>query len=291
VILGAQKAVGYNPFSYSAMHATVCQGVCRVSDASIFARPKMVSELKDCSFYHTMDIPGYGLVQGEWDLRGRVREYLGGCELSGKRVLEVGPASGFLTFSMEKLGADVVGYDLSPEHDHDFVPFPDVDHDRLVDEHRRAIERLNNAFWLAHRAFHSKAKLVHGTVYQVPVGIGSFDLATFGAILLHLRDPFQALHNVLSHVRETVIITDRSPHRDVSIPFLGKANRPSIHFMPDAGKDGCEIGLWWRFSPEAIKAFIGVLGFGKAAVKYHRQLFHGRMRRMYTVVGHRTKGL
>ena len=38
----------------------------------------------DCAFYHSMTIPGHGNVTGEWDLRGREREYLGNIDLTGK---------------------------------------------------------------------------------------------------------------------------------------------------------------------------------------------------------------
>jgi 16S rRNA A1518/A1519 N6-dimethyltransferase RsmA/KsgA/DIM1 with predicted DNA glycosylase/AP lyase activity len=34
-----------------------------------------------------------------------VDDYLGHVELRGKRILEIGPASGFLTVEMEKRGA------------------------------------------------------------------------------------------------------------------------------------------------------------------------------------------
>lgn len=59
-----------------------------------------------------MDIPGYGGVEGEWDLRKGVKEYLGNVDFKGKRVLEIGTASGFLCFYMEGQGAEVVAYDL-----------------------------------------------------------------------------------------------------------------------------------------------------------------------------------
>src|SRR5262249_27999058 len=97
---------------------------------SIYAAPRDVDDLAHCQFYHTMEIPGHGVVQGEWDLRGGVEEYLGGVDLGGKRVLEMGSASGFLTFEMEKRGADVVALDLSEEQLWDYVPsarLPDVE--------------------------------------------------------------------------------------------------------------------------------------------------------------------
>ncbi len=52
-------------------------------DGTQFASPRSVV-LADCSFYHSMDLPGVGAVTGEWDLRGRVDEYLGGVQFGGR---------------------------------------------------------------------------------------------------------------------------------------------------------------------------------------------------------------
>ena len=42
----------------------------------------------DCHFYHTMDVPGHAVVQGDWDLRGRLDSDPGDANLAGKSVLE-----------------------------------------------------------------------------------------------------------------------------------------------------------------------------------------------------------
>ena len=97
-------------------------------ETSVYAEPRTVTDLEDCYFYHSMEIPGYGLVEGPWDLRGGVDDYLGGVDLRDKRVLEVGTASGFLCFTMEGRGADVVAYDLSDEQSWDVVPYAQYDH-------------------------------------------------------------------------------------------------------------------------------------------------------------------
>ena len=76
-----------------------------------WAVPKKITSLKECFFYHKMDIPGYGTVEGDWDLRSREKTYLGNVNVAGKRVLEIGPANGQLTFAMERMGADVITYD------------------------------------------------------------------------------------------------------------------------------------------------------------------------------------
>ena len=52
---------------------------------------------------------------------------MGKVDLRGKRVLEMETASGFLCFYMESKGAEVVAYDLSPDHLWDIVPFYNID--------------------------------------------------------------------------------------------------------------------------------------------------------------------
>ncbi len=90
---------------------------------SLFAVPWTV-QAADCHWYHTTDIPGHGSVEGHWDLREQTDAYLGGVAFSGKRVLEVGPASGYLTVEMEKRGAQVVALEVLDDPGWDFVPFP-----------------------------------------------------------------------------------------------------------------------------------------------------------------------
>src|SRR5262245_8653577 len=124
--------------------------------------PRDLDDVAQCQFYHTMEIPGHGVVEGQWDLRGGVEEYLGGVDLAGKRVLEMGSASGFLTFEMEKRGADVVALDLSEEHLWDYVPsarLPDVE--ALIGHGKAFFRRLNNGWWFAHKRFASKAKALY----------------------------------------------------------------------------------------------------------------------------------
>src|SRR5947208_14433682 len=91
---------------------------------TLYGRPRIVTSLDDCHFYHTMELPGWGLVLGDWDLRAGVDPLLGYQEFAGQRVLEVGPASGFMTFEMERRGAEVVSVELPDDPGWDFVPQP-----------------------------------------------------------------------------------------------------------------------------------------------------------------------
>jgi hypothetical protein len=67
---------------------------------------------------------GTRLGPGPVDLRGKADEYLGHYYFAGKRVLEVGPASGFFSFELEKRGAEIVVVDVGDERAWDFVPYP-----------------------------------------------------------------------------------------------------------------------------------------------------------------------
>jgi hypothetical protein len=188
------------------------------AEPSVYAQPRTITDLQDCLIYHTMDIPGYGLVEGEWDLRGGVDAYLGGVDVGGKRVLELGTASGFLCFQMERRGARVVAYDLSEHQSWDLVPFAASFTPAAEAARKQLVRMLNNGYWLAHRAHQSSARVVYGTIYEVPKAIGAVDVATFGCILLHIQNPFLALANTLRLVRETVVISEPDWHFPLTLP-------------------------------------------------------------------------
>ncbi len=120
-----------------------------VSDENIFAVPLKVEDVADCYFYHTMELPGYGVIEGrDWDLRGGVDEYLGKVDFAGQRVLEIGPASGFLTFEMEKRGAEVVSVEVTAEHGWDFVPYAAKRLEEVFGPRRIVMQQLKNSEFL-----------------------------------------------------------------------------------------------------------------------------------------------
>jgi hypothetical protein len=192
-----------------------------------FSSPRNVTDISDCYFYHVMNLPGYGEVGGQWDLRGGEEAYLGGVSFQGKSVLELGTASGYLCRYMEGKGADVIGFDLPNERSWDLVPFVGLDLSSHTIRMRSHIEKLKNGWWFAHRLFGSRAKVVYGNIYEIPEEIGHVDIATFGSILLHLRDPFQALHSALRLTREVVVVTEVHPdqpadsEQSLDVPLKG----------------------------------------------------------------------
>ena len=72
-----------------------------------------------------MDLPSLGLIHGHWDLRGRFDDYVGGVAVTGKSVLDVGCATGFLSFAAEERGASVVSIDMSDVKQQTMLPFKD----------------------------------------------------------------------------------------------------------------------------------------------------------------------
>ena len=260
-------------------------------EKSLYATPRDVNSTEQCIFYHSMEIPGYGKMDGMWDLRPNVDKYLARVNLEGKRVLDVGAASGYLCFHMESQGAKVIGFDLSAEDQADVVPFARIDHRQRVVDMQPWLEQVKNGFWLAHKAFNSQVRVVYGNVYAIPEEIGPVDATIFGAILLHLRDPFLALQNGLRLTKETVIISEPVWNWVNFLRYLLPAGRfgDLMLFVPDA--ELCEPSTtWWHIAPSAIRRFIAVLGFENSRVTYHFQQHEETSKRVpfYTIVGRRT---
>jgi len=289
-----------------------------MSSEHLFSPPRDVIDISDCYFYHVMDLPGYGEVGSEWDLRGGEEAYLGGVSFQGKRVLELGTASGFLCHYMEGKGAHVIGFDLGSDRSWYLVPFAGLDLSSFRVERRNHIEGLKNGWWFSHRLFGSQAKVMYGNIYDIPEEIGPIDIATFGLILCHLRDPFQALYSALPLTRELVVVTEWHPEQPVGSGqsmsvqpesasglrrylkhLLIKTGvvsprghyRGGMYFVPNTqGTDlGAEMSTWWCLSPEVICRFLEVLGFADQVVTEHFQTYQGKRIRLYTVVGKRTR--
>ena len=94
-----------------------------MSENFLFETPRLIRDINECYFYHTIDLPGYGTVNGAWDLRKNIEAYLGNFDFSGKTVLDVGTAGGFLTFHMESKGAKVTSFDLTSGKLWNIVPY------------------------------------------------------------------------------------------------------------------------------------------------------------------------
>lgn len=256
--------------------SSVSQGV---AVSSPYAEPRTIQSVDECYFYHTMDVPGHGTIAGEWDLRGSVDAYLGNFDFAGKRVLDVGAASGILSFHIEQQGAEVVSFDLSENYDWDIVPFAENNNDATRSERRSHLRKINNGYWLCHQAFGSQARMVNGVVYDIPQSIGPVDVAVFGSILLHLRDPFLALENAARLARDTIIVADLSPFGK----FASKFKR-NPRFMPRSLKPNGINDGWFRLPPLLVQEYLGILGYKNSTVTWNAFKYGERVRPIYTVI-------
>lgn len=248
------------------------------SNDEIFAAPLKVEDPADCDFYHTMEVPGHGLMTGEWDLRGRVDDYLGKVAFAGQRVLEIGPASGFLTFEMEKRGANVVSVEVTAEHGWDFVPYPAKKLEEVFGPRANHMERLKNSYWFSHAAHQSKAKVHYGDVYNLPAALGQFDIAVMGAVLLHCRDPLRIVEQCGKMAR-LLIITDLF-HPDLEGTPVCRLLPASQNFL---------WHTWWQFSTQFFTQFLAVMGFTTAEISTHEHQYRvGGAHTFFTIVAQRS---
>ena len=229
---------------------------------SLFAKPRYVERLEDCYFYHTIELPGLGVQKGHWDLRGRFEDYVGGVEVGGKSVFDVGTATGFLSFEAERLGAaHVVSYDMSNVRQQAFVPFKGKlyreDYEAWIRDYGATIERWKNAYWLCHRLLRSKAEVYYGSVYELPQELGQFDIAIVGAVLEHLVDPVSALISISRLVRERLVLVTPLIQTDEKIArFEPSADRPEDDFT------------WWTYSIGLYRELLTILGFEIERITY-----------------------
>jgi len=243
-----------------------------------FAQPRS-PDLADCYFYHRMVLPDVGEVGQEWDLRAHVEDYLGHTDFAGRRVLEIGPASGFLTAHMERAGADVVSIDLPVDYGWDHVPRPGIGADWLA-ERRRHMERLHSGFWFTHAKLGLKSKMIYSRVQDLPASLGPFDVSVIASVLIHCRDPMGVLCRCAELTGKRIVVSEAIWGR-IGAPIPVMALMPS----PNDSNSDC----WWVIPPVTVATMLQVLGFTKTTVAEHQQFQWPTKRWIpcYTVVAER----
>ncbi|REJ80647.1 MAG: hypothetical protein DWQ36_11310 [Acidobacteria bacterium] len=252
------------------------------------APPPQPPPLADCFFYHSVELPGSGRQTGQWDLEPHLKEYWAGVRFGAQQVLEIGPASGYLTSELERRGARVTALELAAGEMWDVVPFAgwaESAQAEFVAARGRLQRRLLASFWRTHAELELSARLFLGSVYRLSDALGEFDIATVCAVLLHLRDPLSALEQVASRTRERVVVTEAIPGEilpERCVEALIAANRSgdgaelrnevarldpgdlrdpgALLLRPDA-KTLSPKETWWSLTPRLVAAWLGVLGF------------------------------
>lgn len=152
-----------------------------------------------------IELPGGVVTPGVWNTIDSRKRVPLPASLSGKRCLDVATADGFWAFEMEKLGADeVIGIEVKDGVSLDWPAAVDAA-TRRKDE---AVQR-GGAFQIAKEALGSSVQRVETSVYELsPEGLGLFDFAFVGDLLLHLRDPVGALSSISRVVTGELLSVD-----------------------------------------------------------------------------------
>lgn len=215
--------------------------------------------LSECTFYHTMEIPGFGVQRGCWDLRPNIRDYLGAVNFEGARALEIGTANGFVCFEIERRGGEVVAFDLDENLIYDAPPL--LAEQLATDTYRDGLRRIRNGFWLAHRRLGSRAKAIYGHANCLPAVLGEFDVGVMANVLQHIQDPIGALMQLASRCN-SVVVTEADWCDGINDDLTGM-----IYF-----DDGNPF-TWYQIKPNLIKAALKAMGFSRFEQTRHYQQF------------------
>jgi len=150
-------------------------------------------------WYHTIELPGGVVTPGLVDLRQVAAKVLPG-NLNGARVLDIGTFDGFWAFELERRGATVVAIDLDEVAE---AQIPPNQRARVEAESTMFGVELGRGFRLAAGLTGSQVQRVNCSVLELDrdaIG-GEVDLAFMGALLIHLRDPVQALERIRDVLR------------------------------------------------------------------------------------------
>ena len=257
--------------------------------------------LNDCEWYHIMEVPGIGLTDGVFDCREDIDNIFGNLDFNGKKILNLGPTTGYLNFAAEERGAEVTSIDLGVGDDPSILQ-----RDWVLDVSKPWREDLKNfmegerkrrnAFWYAHKAFNSKSKLIICHINNLPDEVEIHDIGIIFSVLLHVRDPYTALLRMCSHIKEKIVITELGGYNMRNTLFnsiprffrkrFSKQSPSYMRFLPRAEKIG---SVWWAFNHETVIEMLKLLGFGKAKVTYHDYRDRdGKKVFQWSVIGERT---
>jgi hypothetical protein len=217
--------------------------------------PRLIPAVEHCSFYHSMDFDDGSSVIGPWDIRGRFAQYIGNYSVAGKTLLDVGTASGFLTFAAEKSGATVTALEGLSVAEYCQLRFSGLPYheDRATFDKDNEVwfETLKNSFWYAWHKSNSKAEMIYAPITALPYWKRRFDVVVAGAILEHLSDPVSVIWSLTRLATEAVIIAFTPVILDDEM-FMKAANawdNPQNNFT------------WWVLSLGLYKRIFANVGF------------------------------
>lgn len=221
----------------------------------IYEAPWPPSHSEECYWYHTLTFPDGEVVNGSWTIPD-FKAYIGGYDIVGKTVLDVGTASGFLAFNAEKLGATVAGLDAASTKEFRHVPFADSPSYMDIAASQKRWEKdvlipIKKSWWYAWHKFGSKNKCIYAPIPDLYEWDQKFDVVIAGAIIEHLSDPVYFIGALTKVAKEAVLL----PWTD----FVG-TDELLIKPMTDWSNSGFHYA-WWMLSLGMYRKLFDQLGF------------------------------
>jgi tRNA (mo5U34)-methyltransferase len=161
------------------------------------------------------------------------------ADLAGMRVLDVGCNAGFFSAEMKRLGASyVLGIEAVPRY---------LEQAKLVRD-----------------VLHLDIDLRELSVYEVSENLGTFDVTLFLGVLYHLKHPLLALERLAAVTKGTLVVESAIIPRPRPLTpgirnYGGLAHE--LQFVENAPSIEAVLN-WFVPSPDCLKAFLRVTGFG-----------------------------
>ncbi len=198
------------------------------------------SPLAETGLYHSFRLDDGVVLRGALsleELEERVAAFRLPLDLTGRRVLDVGPWDGYFAFEMERRGADVTAID-----------YVDLD-----------------TFRALHRAMKSRVKYHRMDVYEIdPKLHGTFDIVLCLGVLYHLKHPLLGLEKLCAvTVDECIVDTfviDGETWRQGVQPTL-----PFLEFY-ERDEHGGQLDNWFGPTVGAVESLVRAAGFASAEV-------------------------
>jgi tRNA (mo5U34)-methyltransferase len=207
----------------------------------------LLREVREFSWYHTIELPGGVVTPGQFDHRELLPRYGFPRRMDGLRALDVATFNGFWAFHMESLGADVVAIDLDQPRQWDFPTrlHPEV-------EALGELPPIGRGFQLASKVLGSKVRRVGRSVYDLDPDVdGTFDFVHCGDVLVHLRNPLRALESIRSVTKGRMLLSD-----GIDLDLPRGAFGPTTTYL-----GGWDDVVWWVPSLDTLGQMVIDAGF------------------------------
>jgi len=192
-----------------------------------------VASLSKGTWYHSIELPDGRVapgVVGLEALQARIGRYPIPHNLRGKRVLDVGAATGWNSFELERRGAEVVAVDC--------VEFRE--------------------FQMARELLGSQVEYRILDVDEMsPATLGRFDYVLFFGVLYHLRHPLLGLEKICALTREAAFVES----------FVTDGDACSLEFY-ETDELGGQIDNWCGPTAKCLGALCRSAGFARVQLEY-----------------------